>query len=167
MRAHVVVMLLLTAACKTTPDKPVEPEPVTQPVTAAPDAPALLLSLKRTPCFGRCPVYTVELYADGRLHFEGDANTRERGAHEGKLTPEQVAAVTARVEASDFATWKTSYETHTVTDLPGAVLTWKGKTIRHYHGDESAPTDLMALETDLDVLLGTSVWIRGEEASDR
>ncbi len=164
MRALVFVMLVVAGGCKSTPGKAPQPEVVKQ---AEPASPAPLLSLKRTPCFGRCPVYTVELFADGRLHFVGDANVRERGEHEGKLTAEQLAAVTARIDASDFAKWKTSYEKHTVSDLPGAVLTWNGKTIRHYHGDESAPVDLMALETELDALLGTSVWIRGEEASDR
>lgn len=164
MRALVFVMLGSVLGCKSTPEKAPEPEVVKQPEVVSTEP---VLSLKRTPCFGRCPVYTVELFADGRLHFVGDANVRERGEHDGKLTAERVSAVTMRLEASDFAKWKTSYEKHTVTDLPGAVLTWKGKTIRHYHGDESAPVDLMALETELDQLLGTSKWIRGDEASDR
>lgn len=159
--------MLIVAGCRTSTGKPEAPVVAKQPQIVDAGAPGLLLSLKRTPCFGRCPVYTVELFADGRLHFVGDANVRARGEHEGRLSGAEVAKVTERMEASDFARWKTAYDKQSVTDLPGAVLTWKGKTIRHYHGDEHAPIDLMALETDLDVLLDTAKWIRGEEAPDR
>ncbi|MGV3620780.1 MAG: DUF6438 domain-containing protein [Archangium sp.] len=165
MRTMLVVMVLALVSCKSTPEKAPEEDVKTAPVTEAkPDD--LLLSLKRTPCFGRCPVYTVQVFADGRVRWVGDANVRERGEREARLSADEVAKIAARIDASDFATWKTDYMNHQVTDMPGAVLTWKGKTIRHYHGDESAPVDLMALETELDVLLGTAKWIRGE-ASDR
>lgn len=166
MRTFLAVMLVAVVGCKTTPDAAPEPETVTeQPVKAA-NGPELLLSLKRTPCFGRCPAYTVELFGDGRVRFMGDSNTRERGQHEGTVSAEDMTKIADRFAASDFAKWKSDYMNHQVTDMPGAVVTWKGKTIRHYHGDDSAPADLKTLENDLDVLLGTAKWVRGE-ASDR
>lgn len=167
MRTFFIVMLMTLVGCKTTSDKTPDAETVTQQPVKATNGPELLLSLKRTPCFGRCPVYTVQLFADGRVHWTGDANVRERGDREGRLSADEISKIAARIEATDFAKWKPDYMNHQVTDMPGAVVTWKGKTIRHYHGDESAPVDLTALETDLDVLLGTAKWIRGEEASDR
>lgn len=166
MRTVLAVTLVALVSCKTTSEKTPDAQTVTEQPVKETKGPELLLSLKRTPCFGRCPVYTVELFTDGRVHFVGDSNTKERGEREGTLSAEQMSKIAERFAASDFAKWKADYMNHQVTDMPGAVVTWKGKTIRHYHGDESAPPELMTLETDLDVLLGTAKWVRGE-ASDR
>ncbi len=155
--------LLVLLGCRSTPAP--APAPRVEPAPTPTEAP--LLSLQRTPCLGRCPVYTVELFADGRLRFLGSANVSARGEHEAQLTPEHVQRVVTLVEASRFATWKGPYDARDVTDMPGAVLTFRGRRIVHYHGDNSAPADLTTLETDLDEMLGTAQWIRRTEAVDR
>jgi hypothetical protein len=43
-------------------------------------------------------------------------------------------------------------------------VTFAGRTIRHNLGDETAPAELVALENDLDTLIGTGPWTTGAGA---
>ena len=78
-----------------------------------------------------------------------------------KLDAATVHKVIARVEGTPFASWP-NFVKQTSSDAPTVVLTFKGHTVRHYRGDLDAPEELTKLEDDLDALLGTERWIKGE-----
>jgi hypothetical protein len=46
--------------------------------------PNLLASLHRSPCFGRCPSFTYELYADGKVIYHGYAYAARTGNYTTK-----------------------------------------------------------------------------------
>lgn len=163
MKKYLLVLLAL-AACKTPTTDTGGPRAQTDAVKAdAPaQAPKLLVAIERTPCFGRCPIYRAELFDDGTLVFDGRRFTAMEGRHEAKLSKERVDGIVARVSESDFAKWKDSYEDHNVTDMPSVHLTFREKTIRHYHGDRSAPEGLKTLEEAVDTLLGIQGWVRAQ-----
>jgi hypothetical protein len=83
---------------------------------------------------------------------------------EAKLTEAQLTAIAERLQRIEFK-WA-DYTERNATDLPSVELTHEGRTLRHYHGDASAPEALTKLEDDLDALIGTQRWIKGE-AADR
>lgn len=126
-----------------------------------------LLSLQRGACFGRCPVYRVQVYDDGTLEFVGERFVASLGTSSAQLDAAALATLRARVEGSSFSRWKQRYTRPTVTDLPTVQLSWKGRTIVHAQGDRSAPPDLTRLEDDLDVLLDTARWITSPGPVDR
>lgn len=157
-----VLVLLALAACKTpTADaaapqaQPAKTEAAPTPVTPAPEkaAPKLLVAIERTPCFGRCPIYRAEVFDDGTLVFDGRRFTAVRERTEVKLTEQRLHELVARVEQSDFAKWKPSYEHRDMTDMPSTFVTFRDKTIRHYQGDKSAPMELTGLEYEIELLL--------------
>ena len=121
----------------------------------------VVLSLQRTPCFGACPVYLVEVLGDGTLHFRGERHVKVTEPIALKLDAATVQKVIARVEGTPFASWP-NFVKQTSSDAPTVVLTFKGHTVRHYRGDLDAPDELTKLEDDLDALLGTERWIKGE-----
>jgi Domain of unknown function (DUF6438) len=183
MRTLVLVAFVL-AGCKSTPEAhSAEAGPPTKPTDAAPTAPpqptvapgadpvpepakpvpgpsnGVTVELTRGACFGRCPMYTVAVSTNGDVTFKGVNFVSVKGMAKGKLGREALTKLTARLEASGFGTWKTSYENHQVTDMATVELTWNGKTIRHYLGDEKAPEALTQLENDVDALIGTAQWV--------
>lgn len=54
--------------------------------------PTLVVSLERTACFGACPQYSVSLYRDGIVAYEGVRFVKVRGKRMARLTPEEAAA---------------------------------------------------------------------------
>jgi hypothetical protein len=131
------------------------------PTQRAGDEP--LVRLERTACFGRCPVYSVTVSSTGVVVFDGEHAVKVLGRSSAQLTPARLGELVARLERSSFAQWK-DFVSQDMTDQPGAVLTFRGKTVRHYHGDEKAPPELKQLEDEVDALIGTSQWVSGEGA---
>lgn len=123
----------------------------------------VVLSLQRTPCFGACPVYLVEVLGDGTLRFKGARHVKITEPVELKLEPATLQRLFARLDGSDFAGWP-DYTKVDATDAPTVVLTYKGHTVRHYRGDDAAPAELTKLEDDVDALLGTERWTKGTGA---
>ena len=128
--------------------------------TAAVQSPEVLVSLERGACFGRCPIYRVEVRSDGAVHFKGERNVKVTEPVDVKLEPAELARLIARFEQSGFAGWK-DFTHHQVTDQATVVLTFKGKTVQHYLGDDTAPDEVSRLERDVDAILGTERWVSG------
>ncbi|MDP1829293.1 MAG: DUF6438 domain-containing protein [Archangium sp.] len=120
----------------------------------------VLLSLQRTACYGACPVYVVEVFSDGTLHFKGERHVKVTEPIELKLAPGVLEKLIARVDQSGFAGWN-DFTTNSVSDAPTVVLSYKGRAVRHYRGDDQAPPELTALEDEVDALLGTDRWVKG------
>jgi hypothetical protein len=127
---------------------------------------AEVVSLRRTACYGRCPVYTVTLYEDGQLRWEGERHVATVGVDTAQLSPAEVTAVKALFEKAGWKTFEPSYDRHDVTDLPSAVVRYGGKTVQHYQGDSSAPQALSELEDALDAALHATEWV-GAAPSER
>jgi len=150
MRTSFLLGVLLFSACKTTPEAPKTAE-----------APAVLVRLERTACFGRCPIYRVTVMSDGAVSFVGERFVVAEGEQKATLDAEALKKLVTRLEASPFASWN-DFVDRSMTDMPSVVLTFKGKTVHHYLGDERAPAELKQLEDDVDALIGTAPWVTGQ-----
>ena len=124
------------------------------------------LTLERTACFGVCPVYTVTIYADGTVSYEGERFVEVTGTQTGNIGPETVDKLVGIFEDTGYFTWEDEYTQMTVTDLPSAItsVTRDGETKRivRYEGDDSAPLALPYLERWIDEIVGTQQWV-GQE----
>ncbi|MGV3708987.1 MAG: DUF6438 domain-containing protein [Gemmatimonas sp.] len=139
---------------------------------AAPLDSSLVASLERGPCFGRCPVYKVELYGDGRVRYEGMRFVKDTGKREGATSTAEVQKYLRAVSATQFASADSAYTMENKsacgnfsTDMPVAVLTVKLagglKTVRHDPGCRGAPEYLRTLEAQLDTVTRSATWISG------
>lgn len=95
--------------------------PVSEP--PAPAAPYRLLRLQRTPCYGKCPHYAVDVYSNGLVLYEGKNYVPLRGTYESRLTETDLAALRDELARSDFFQLAARYPAEGLKDLPGTVLT--------------------------------------------
>jgi hypothetical protein len=151
MRALLVTLLLLSA-CKTTPE------------TQKGEGATVLVRLTRGACFGRCPVYAVKVSSAGDVQFDGTRDVLVTGPSSSTLDAATMKKLVTRLEGSGFAKFNAQYLKRTETDQPTVTLTFGGKTVEHYLGDETTPPELKQLEDDVDALIGTSQWITGRGA---
>jgi hypothetical protein len=134
---------------------------------------ALVASLERGPCRGFCPTYRVDVYADGRVKFDGTRNVQSTGPQRKTISSQSVQGLARAIESSGFASADTAYMFESPgcgqyhTDLPVSVLSARVgarmKTIRHDPGCQSAPGFLKSLAARIDSVAGTSLWITGKE----
>lgn len=140
----------------------------------APDLPAPTasdhISMTRGPCFGACPMYTVTVWGDGRVRFEGAQFVAQRGEHTRTIDPAAAAALFAAADSIDFFRLPANITPANErvcggawTDMPSAEITiiWAGRvhTVSHYHGCPEAPARLTAFENRIDAVAGVAEWI--------
>jgi hypothetical protein len=163
MRASLCLAVLLFAACHTARPAAAPAAPPHNEGTMSGAAPTLRASLQRTACYGWCPIYAVEIYSDGRVHYHGERFVKQTGDADGKITSDQLADLDAAFVAAGYLGMKDSYEDYQITDMPSAITSYAKdgvtKTVKHYYGDRSAPDALTKLESDIDRIVNIQQWI--------
>ena len=169
MRAVLPGLLALLAGCMTEPAGQVDLAPQEPIASPAFDE----IQLTRAPCFGRCPVYSVTVHADGRVDYRGERWVASTGERSGQADPQELARLRAFLEANplplvaDYRPGKPACGTPVATDMPGATITVRQaggiRRIFHYQGCPDAPDWLAELATRIDSAAVSSRWVDGPE----
>jgi len=127
--------------------------------------------LARTACFGTCPVYEVEVFADGRVRYTGEEHVKTSGTHEARISPDAVRQLAVAMRAARFDTLRSSYQDvddgcdRLFTDAPSLTIGMKrdGRTKGvNYYGGCSGPAvpsaRIRALANTIDQIAGTKTF---------
>lgn len=105
----------------------------------------LVFTYEQTACFGQCPVYKLEIYANGLVKYEGKAFVKKEGSYTKQISKEQVNELIELFLASNFFDFEDEY-TSTVQDFPTYYFSFthdgKTKRVKDYYG---SPDELKAL----------------------
>lgn len=126
-------LALLAAACSS--NRPASSsESAPDPVAAVTEAPVqapqlggkgkadtLFLSLERTPCFGTCKAYRIDVYRSGHARYDGRLNVEKEGPHQARIGSDTLMTILHRAEELGFFGMEAKYDAE-VTDLPSTVL---------------------------------------------
>jgi hypothetical protein len=156
-----IAILFALAGCGAHPKAP--PTETTPPPSnttpATPENGDIVASLSRGGCYGDCPIYTVTLHRDGTVDYDGEQYVKVTGKQTGHVDATAIEKLEAQFAKAGFADLKDAYSEEDCTDLPGATLTFHGKTVNHYFGDRSAPRVLFDLETAIDESAQSEQWV--------
>jgi hypothetical protein len=140
--------------------QPRQPKATTSMTTPKPPEPVLIY--QRTPCYGRCPVYTATIFADGRVEYDGQRYVPLLGKHTLSLPPATVAALLAEAKRIGFDKLAERYVGNT-SDLPASIITVHpaGQPLHAVYAAEGIPANLQGyinyLNGRLDPLAGVNV----------
>jgi hypothetical protein len=123
--------------------------------------PGVAIMLERTACHGRCPIYTVTIYEDGRVTYEGERFVAVTGQQSSEIDAESVAMIIDEFENAGYFGWNDAYDAQTVSDLSTVITSVRrnGETKRivRYAGD-TAPIALPFLELWIDEMTNSRIW---------
>ena len=113
----------------------------------------LLIELKRTPCYGSCPVYTLKIDKNGKGLFDGVENVEKIGSFSFSLSYDELVELDNAFLQVDFYQLRNIYDAQ-VSDLPTTYITYNKdgnrKKIMDYYG---APEELRTLENRIQTLV--------------
>ncbi len=120
-----------------------------------------MLTLRRTMCFGSCPVYTVGVTADGTVHFYGEMYTAALGYRSAKIDRAALQGLLEYLRARDFVGLHTHYLRMATDNPTTAIVLRQGDAYKNVVHDESNDTEprLAEIEKEIDRVLGTARWI--------
>lgn len=120
------------------------------------------VTLERGICFGTCPVYTLTIFANGSVVYEGKDFVKELGVRNGSVNASIAEELFRMIDTSGFIDLADSYSAYDITDMPSATITLitktKVKRVEHYHGDMTAPPILTDLENAIDQAANITRW---------
>jgi Domain of unknown function (DUF6438) len=117
------------------------------------------VSLRRTPCFGTCPVYEMVLHRDGKAELDAQAHTSKLGKFTGEVTLFTYGRLCYLIESSHFSEMNSNYEAN-VTDLPTCIVTVSNGTTMKSVSDYGrvGPIQLWAIQEVLDRVKDEIEW---------
>jgi Domain of unknown function (DUF6438)/Ankyrin repeats (3 copies) len=131
-----------------------------------------VITLRRTACFGTCPIYSLEIFENGRLHFNGEQFVSSIGSRQAQIAPTDVHALIEQFAKIRFFDLKDVYETRQnpdgttewITDLSTTYISLRvgnrSKTIKDY---AFSPDNLRTLELEIERVTNTHRWIHGAD----
>lgn len=108
------------------------------------------ITFERTPCFGTCPGYTMKVYANGRVEYEGRRAVPMMGQRELQLPPATVAAMLRQAQEAHFDQFKDRYASG-ATDLPSTIVAIRQPNgeLKTVSAESNAPAEVQQLFTYL------------------
>jgi hypothetical protein len=165
--AGILAVLALAACTHRKPAGGDDPAPAHSSSDGSADSVAITLS--RTACFGRCPIYTVRLGGSGRVNWHGERFVAAMGDSTSSVAPAGVRSLARRMEQAGFFAFRDRYAMGDSaaepchTDAPHALITLtigaRTKAVEHDYGCRGAPAALRAIAAQIDSVAGTAKWV--------
>lgn len=126
---------------------------------ASPEQEELVINMQKSPCFGTCPVYSLDIYNTGRAEVYGTKNFKWLGRFEKTLTPEEYAHLIQQFEEKKFYSYDSIY-TSEVADYPSVSISYKkDQQIKHtIHGKFERPEPILELQKRLEDIAQQDGW---------
>jgi hypothetical protein len=125
-------------------------------------------AIEKSPCFGKCPVYAMQIFKDGKVLYEGRANTKKLGTFQKTLTKKELTTVVKAFENARFTTFQDTYISE-LADLPSTLIYYSdGKVNKSVTGKENRPAPVMQLQYMLEKIADSDGWllIKGPDISN-
>lgn len=144
---------------KKTSKKTVAAPKVTVPTTSVP-----VLTFERTPCYGTCPAYLMQVYVDGRVAYEGRHSVPLMGKHELKLPASTVAEMLRQAKEAHFETFEKQYLSG-ATDMPSVIVSIRQSdgTTKKVTAEPTAPENVKSYFTYLGTRFDQLAQLNGLE----
>ena len=85
---------------------------------------SIILSITTSPCFGKCPVYELSVYANREVVFNGIKFTDVEGERRGTLSSQQYEMLLNEAEKAQLFEAKPVYDNPAITDLPATNIVY-------------------------------------------
>lgn len=117
MKAAPIFLIIVTVSTLLS-CKPQEKKTTT---AAAVEDTTVFLKMQRTPCYGKCPNYTVEISNNGRVNYFGKMFVDFEGQHYGNISTTDVELIKTKIKEVNFFELKDKYDSP-ATDMPSTIF---------------------------------------------
>ena len=117
-----------------------------------------IFELQTTSCYGTCPVYTLQIFSNGRAILEGKEHMNKIGNFESKIEKEKLNMLIDSFEKASFFELEDSYRSQ-FKDLPTKYITYyKNGNAKKIMAYDNIPKELTILIKSLETLVNDLNW---------
>lgn len=124
---------------------------------------SLFASIRKSPCYGTCPVYEMKIYSDGKVEYEGKRNVERIGKYTATISKEQMQKFVTVANEINYFKLEDKYDSP-ITDVPSTTtsLTIDGKTKEVYRRADY-PNKILRFEALFEDLFELLEWNRVDD----
>ncbi|MFL5728292.1 MAG: DUF6438 domain-containing protein [Cytophagaceae bacterium] len=149
MRLLVLFLLIACISCKSSQKSKVNYE-------------SSVISMEKTACYGKCPVYTITIYGTGKAEYVGVKNVKKAGKYEKQLSEEECLKLFKAFDASNFSDFHSEYDSG-ITDVPTTMISFLHRGYNKTIKDRvNAPLELKNLEAMVAAIGESEGWTKVE-----
>ena len=130
-------------------------------IPALSNSESAIITIDRTVCFGSCPDYSLTIYGNGTVIYDGRNFVAITGRQTSTIPQEDVRELIRTFYSIGYFSLRDEYVDQ-VTDLPTTTtsITIGGqfKQVINYYG---APESLRQLENKIDETANSGIWVEG------
>lgn len=120
---------------------------------------SLFVTIERTPCFGKCPVYKIYIYNGGYVVYDGKQNVDKIGRFSTQLSTDELKLIEQRAKEIKYLELNDKYD-GPVTDLPSvhtsvAMDGYRKSITARYN----VPSELKEFQKFIDNLFIEKYWV--------
>lgn len=148
-------------------------EKVKQKEQAKPERPApnypdtLVFRMQRTPCFGQCPTYTINIYQSGWSLLEGKQFFDYEGFYTTKFTEEDLIQIENLAKKYGYDKMDHVYDAP-VTDLPSATTIVNTESMNNWvYNRMNSPDELRSFEREMETMIKDKQWKRSAKGAGK
>ena len=110
-------------------------------------------------CFGKCPIYKIEIYDGGYTKYYGERHAEKLGTFEKQLSKETYQSLLTAFENSDFYSFLDFYESN-IPDAPSVSMTFVNKKLEEktVKGKLDRPDKLKELQVLIEDIASSKDW---------
>ncbi len=143
----------------TPPSVPSEtPKAAVKPTTGT----YVVFSIRRSPCFGKCKVYELQVLSDGTAHYFGKNNVEKIGDFVATYPAADFRVLKEKAEAIQYVKLAERYpldRKNEIVDLPYTFTSYNnGKIERKVANNYDCPDSLIEFEQLLDAFVDKLSW---------
>ncbi|WP_099149989.1 DUF6438 domain-containing protein [Flavilitoribacter nigricans] len=117
-----------------------------------------VVSMNMGPCYGNCPVYTITVYDNGIVAYEGERFTERRGVHIRDIGRSDLKALKQELVAANLFKFPNAFKSQ-IPDLPTVTIEYfedgRSKVIR---GKDGRPPQVLKIQELLEQIANEGEW---------
>lgn len=126
------------------------------------------ISLERTACYGHCPIYKLDIFADGKVNYFGELFVRIEGFKSWQLSAESIEKLNEVIYKYDYFNIKEQMVTMMSSDSPSCITEIKmangrERKIKNDYGCNQWPLKLKAFENRIDKIVNSDYYVNDDE----
>jgi hydroxymethylpyrimidine pyrophosphatase-like HAD family hydrolase len=122
------------------------------------------IKLRRTMCYGTCPVYSVVVDKEGNVSYNGEMFVYKSGEYNWKISKKKIKRLNDLLKEFDFKSFVYEPGDKFITDQASCITTVKFtdseiKEINHYLGDLLLDDSLTVFEKNIEKIIGIKKYV--------
>jgi hypothetical protein len=150
------------AVVKPVPDNStIEDIPIPSETETTRPAQPIVAYIRKTACFGRCPVFEAVVKSDGIVEWNGKQYVDRLGKYRAKVSSGWIDKLTRKAQEQGYFSFASRYPANgsEIADIPHTIFTIQRGSLRHtVDNGGDAPAKLIEFETFFIAQLETLRW---------